>query len=161
MMSVTMSSKRAAENHDPIGEISRLLPRIYKKYRSRYARRMNGSDITVRGAMLLRAVSAMQNATVGNVAREMLVTTSTASIVLSGLERKGLLRRRYRVIGRSRTELELTPAGERTLAALRPALDPGLLSAALRRMTVAERVKLLDGLRRLDAVDNIEVTKVS
>ena len=81
--------------------------------------------------------------------------------MLSGLERKGLLRRRYRVIGHSRTEIELTPAGERTLAALRPALDPGLLSAALRRMTAAERTKLLDGLRRLDAVDNNEVSKVS
>jgi DNA-binding MarR family transcriptional regulator len=156
-----MLIKLMSEHRDPIGEISRLLPRIYKKYRARYARRIHGSDITVRGAMLLRAVSALPEATVGNVAREMAVTTSTASIVLSGLERKGLLRRRYRVLGRSRTELELTAAGRRTLAALRPSLDPGLLSAALRRMTVAERVKLLDGLRRLDAVDNNEVSKVS
>jgi DNA-binding MarR family transcriptional regulator len=152
-----MSNKQNAPATDPIGEISRLLPRIYKKYRAPYARRVRGSDITVRGALLLRAVSVLPEATVGNVAREMAVTASTASIVLSGLERKGLLRRRYRVLGRSRTALELTPAGRRALAALRPSLDPGLLAAALRRMTVTDRGMLLRALRRLDAVDATEV----
>jgi len=148
-----MQTKAAPGTRDTIGEISRLLPSIYKKYRARYARRVAGADITVRGALLLRAVTVQPEATVGSVAREMGVTASTASIVLSGLERKGLLRRRYRVVGRSRTGLELTPAGKRTLAALRPSLDHELLAAALRRLPSDDRRKLLDGLRRLDALD--------
>jgi DNA-binding MarR family transcriptional regulator len=153
--------KLTAETRDTISEINRLLPNIYKKYRARYARRVAGSDITVRGALLLRALALSPEATVGAVAREMSVTTSTASIVLSGLERKGLLRRRYRVIGRSRTSLELTPAGKRTLAALRPSLDHGLLAAALRRLKNDDRRKLLDGLRRLDALDYPLARRVS
>lgn len=148
-----MPNSTISELNDSIGEISRLFPNIYKKYKARYARRIAGSNITVRGAMLLRAVAALPEATVGNVAREMGVTASTASIVLSGLERKGLLRRRYRVVGRSRTALELTPVGRRTLALLRPALDPGLLGAALRHLDRVDRRKLLEGLRRLDAVE--------
>lgn len=148
-----MSTKLSSGTRDTIGEISRLLPSIYKKYRARYARRVAGADITVRGALLLRAVTVQPDATVGSVAREMGVTASTASIVLSGLERKGLLRRRYRVVGRSRTGLELTPAGKRTLAALRPSLDHELLAAALRRLPSDDRRKLLDGLRQLDALD--------
>jgi DNA-binding MarR family transcriptional regulator len=148
-----MPTKLTLGARDTIGEISRLLPSIYKKYRARYARRVAGADITVRGALLLRAVTGMPEATVGSVAREMGVTASTASIVLSGLERKGLLRRRYRVVGRSRTSLELTPAGKRTLAALRPSLDEELLAAALRRLGSDDRRKLLDSLRRLDALD--------
>src|SRR5271166_96311 len=149
-----MSNIRAAgHGKDSIGEISRLLPQIYKKYRAPFARRIAGSDLTVRGALLLRAVDVLPDATVGDVAREMAVTASTASIVLSGLERKGLLRRRYRVLGRSRTALELTAAGKRTLAALRPSLDHELLAAALRRLPSDDRRKLLDGLRQLDALD--------
>ena len=148
-----MQTNSTPGTRDTIGEISRLLPNIYKKYRARYARRVAGSDLTVRGALLLRAVTVMRDATVGSIAREMGVTASTASIVLSGLERKGLLRRRYRVVGRSRTSLELTPAGKRTLAALRPTHDHELLAAALRRLHSGDRRKLLDSLRQLDALD--------
>ncbi len=146
---------------DPIGEIGRLLPRIYKKYRAPFARRIAGSDITVRGALLLRAVAGLPHASVGQVAHEMAITASTASITLSGLERKGLLRRRYHVLGRSRTALELTAAGQRTVAALRPSLNAGLLSAALRRLRPSERSKLLEGLRRLDAIDFTRVHHIS
>jgi DNA-binding MarR family transcriptional regulator len=154
-----MSTKLTRDTSDTVGEISRLLPSIYKKYRARYARRVAGSDITVRGALLLRAVTGLPHATVGSVAREMGVTASTASIVLSGLERKGLLRRVYRVVGRSRTSLELTPAGKRTLASLRPSLDREQLVAALRRLRNGDRRKLLDGLRRLDAIDSINTAR--
>ena len=156
-----MPSKPATGTRDAIGEISRLLPSIYKKYRARYARRVAGADITVRGALLLRAVTLLPEATVGGIAREMGVTASTASIVLSGLERKGLLRRRYRVVGRSRTSLELTTAGKRTLAALRPSLNHELLAAALRRLPSDDRRKLLDGLRRLEAIDSPPVRRPS
>jgi DNA-binding MarR family transcriptional regulator len=149
-----MQTRLASGTRDTIGEIARLLPNIYKKYRAGYARRVAGSDITVRGALLLRAVAVLPEATVGHIAREMGVTASTASIVLSGLERKGLLRRRYRVAGRSRTNLELTPAGKRTVSALRPSLDHELLAEALRRLPNGDRRKLLDGLRRLDALDS-------
>jgi DNA-binding MarR family transcriptional regulator len=156
-----MQSKATPGTRDAIGEISRLIPNIYKKYRARYARRVAGSDITVRGALLLRAVTLLPDATVGSIAREMGVTPSTASIVLSGLERKGLLRRHYRIVGRSRTSLELTPAGKRTLAALRPSLDHELLGAALRRLPSGDRRKLLDGLRGLDALDSPLVRRTS
>ncbi|HME81264.1 MAG TPA: MarR family winged helix-turn-helix transcriptional regulator [Candidatus Eremiobacteraceae bacterium] len=157
-----MSNIRAAgHGKDSIGEISRLLPQIYKKYRAPFARRIAGSDLTVRGALLLRAVDVLPDATVGDVAREMAVTASTASIVLSGLERKGLLRRRYRVLGRSRTALELTAAGRRALASLRPSLNPSLLSAALRRLRPSDRDMLLEGLRRLDSVEIPQERRIS
>src|SRR5215472_13201598 len=149
-----MSTNLTRDGRHAIREISRLLPTIYKKYRARYARRVSGADITVRGALLLRSVAALRQATVGSVAREMGVTASTASIVLAGLERKGFLRRIYRVVGRSRTGLELTPAGRRLLTSLRPSLDREQLAAALRRLSIGDRRKLLDGLRRLDAIDS-------
>ena len=158
---MTMQTKLTSGTRATIGEITRLFPNIYKKYRARYARRVAGSDITVRGALLLRAVTVLPEATVGSIAREMGVTASTASIVLSGLERKGLLRRRYRVVGRSRTSLELTPAGKRTLAALRPSINHELLAAALRRLPDDDRQKLLDGLRQLDALDSPPVRQTS
>ncbi|MBV8082860.1 MAG: winged helix-turn-helix transcriptional regulator [Candidatus Eremiobacteraeota bacterium] len=148
-----MSDQSRTQRGDAIREITRLLPRIYKRYRASYARRIQGHGITVRGALLLRAVAILPEATVGSVAREMAVTPSTASIVLSGLERKGFVRRRYRVLGRSRTALELTPAGQRTLSALRTSIGPDSLPAALRRLAPSERSMLLESLRRLDAVE--------
>jgi DNA-binding MarR family transcriptional regulator len=156
-----MSQQAKTARSDTIREITRLLPRIYKRYRASYARRIEGHGITVRGALLLRAVAILPEATVGSVAREMAVTPSTASIVLSGLERKGFVRRRYRVVGRSRTALELTPAGEKTLAALRSALGPESLPAALRRLAPSERVMLLEALRRLDAVETSQERRSS
>jgi len=161
IINVTMSNRIRADGSQAIREISRLLPRIFKRYRASYARRLGGFDITVRGALLLRALSVSPQATVGSVARAMAVTPSTASIVLSGLERKGLVRRRYRVVGRSRTGLELTSAGRRKLATLRSAFGPEVLAAALRRLQPDDLAKLLEGLRRLDAVNMEQERQIS
>lgn len=162
IIDVNMSGRsKAPNNSDAIREISRLLPRLFKRYRASYARRLGGYDITVRGALLLRALALSPEATVGSVAREMAVTPSTASIVLSGLERKGLVRRRYRVVGRSRTGLELTSAGRRKLATLRSAFGPEVLSAALRRLQPDDLTMLLVGLRRLDAIDMEQERRIS
>lgn len=148
--------KRPVELRDlraTVDEINALFPSIYKKYHAQVCRRVAGSDLTFRGVFFLKMLAEQGPVSIGRVARFNHLTSSTVSILAKRLEQKGLIERQRGRSDERRVEVGLTLAGRRFLQQFRPGLEPGLLSLALRRMSKADRVKLLEGLRKLEAVE--------
>lgn len=140
--------------HKTVEEISTLFPSIYKKYHAQALRRVAGSDLTFRGLWFLKMLQAHGPTGVGEVASFTRLTSSTVSILAKRLERKGLIRRQRESGDERRVDIDLTASGRRLVREMRPpGLEPGVLSMALRKMTKPDREKLLDGLRKLDAID--------
>lgn len=139
----------------PVAEtINTLFRSVHRHYRSKISHRVMGYDVTLGSMMFLRALGRSDGATVGEIARELGVTSSTVSVLAKKMERKGLIRRRRVATDERRVRLDLAPAARRLLASLPPMLQPGLLSSAVARLTRAEREGLLLGLRRLEALAN-------
>jgi len=75
---------------------------------------------------------------------------STTSVVVKGLERRGLVARRRRADDERRLAIALTPPGSARVAADR-IFEPGRLTAALRILSPAAHEQLLEGLKELGA----------
>jgi DNA-binding MarR family transcriptional regulator len=143
-----------------VESINTLFRSVTRHYKSRISRRVMGFDVTLGSMQFLRALERADGSNVGEIARDLGVTSSTVSVLAKKLERKGLVRRRRVASDERRVRLELSPAARRMLASLPPFLQPGLLSSALARLTRTERAGLLNGLQRLDELANGKV-KVS
>jgi DNA-binding MarR family transcriptional regulator len=82
--------------------------------------------------------------------QRMALAHSTASGIVSRLERRGLLRRTTRQDDRRFVTIELTPAVKGWVGQELPALRLRPLTAALARATEQERSAILDGLATLE-----------
>jgi len=139
----------------PIAEaINALFRSVTRQYKSRISRRVMGFDVTLGSMMFLRALGRNDGSSVGEIARDLGVTSSTVSILAKKLERKGLVRRHRVASDERRVRLDLSAAARRLLATLPPMLQPEMLSQAVARLTAAERDGLLNGLRRLEQLAN-------
>ncbi len=134
-------------------EVSRLLAGTYERYRARRRRVIAGRNITPAMAMLLRRLAAADGAgvTVSEMAREACVASSTVSVTLKRLERRGLVLRRRDARDERRVLVALTREGRRLAEDSLEESETSLLTQAVARLSPEERRQLLFWLRFLQA----------
>lgn len=114
------------------------------------AREVEGkSGITNAQLFLLQQIRAGRHLSVNELAARAMTTQSTVSIVLSRLERKGLVSRMRSAVDRRSVTLRLTDAGKRVLRRAPPAATSQILGA-LARLTSDELGALSRGIGALD-----------
>jgi DNA-binding MarR family transcriptional regulator len=119
--------------------------------------RLAESRLGISAAQLfvLHEVAATGEASINELAARTLTHQSSVSLVVTRLERAGLVVRRRHGRDRRRTRVVLTPAGRRRLARAPEVLQVRLL-ASLARLTPPERSTLARALEKL--VDAVEKT---
>lgn len=142
-----------ADVRDTVEEINKLFPSIYKKYHARLGRPVEGGELTLRTLHFLKTLERLKSAGVKDAAQAMRLSSSTVSALAKREHARGLVARRRSTGDERRVELELTPVGRKIARGLPPALEPGLLTFALRKLPAPDRTTLLLGLRKLDAID--------
>lgn len=138
---------------ETVEEINKLFPSIYKKYHARLGRPVAGGELTLRTLHFLKTLERLKSAGVKDAAAAMRLSSSTVSALAKREHARGLVVRRRCVDDERCVELELTSSGRKIARDLPPALEPGLLTFALRKLPAPDRATLLLGLRKLDAVD--------
>jgi DNA-binding MarR family transcriptional regulator len=143
---------RSLDNSDSVSdEIAEALQRVRALVEglSKSARGVeNRTGVTNAQLFLLQQIRARRHLTVNDLAALAMTTQSTVSIVLSRLERKGLVKRSRSPVDRRSVVLQLTAAGKRLLRrAPRPATSEVL--RALARLSREELRALSHGLGAL------------
>jgi DNA-binding MarR family transcriptional regulator len=116
-------------------------------------RPVEGGDLTLRTLHFLKTLERLKSAGVKDAAAAMRLSSSTVSALAKREQARGLIARSRCNGDERRVQLELTPVGRKIARGLPPALEPGLLTFALRKLPAPDRATLLLGLRKLDAVD--------
>jgi DNA-binding MarR family transcriptional regulator len=137
---------------ETVDEINQLFPSIYKKYHARMSRPVEGGALTLRTLHFLKTLERLGRAGVKDAAAAMGLSSSTVSTLAKREQGRGLVKRHRSTGDERRVELELSQAGRKVARGLPPALEPGLLTFALRKLPSPDRAMLLLGLRKLDAV---------
>jgi DNA-binding MarR family transcriptional regulator len=106
------------------------------------------TGVTNAQLFLLQQIRTGRHLTVNDLAARALTTQSTVSIVLSRLERKGLVKRTRSPVDRRSVVLQLTATGKRVLRRA-PRAATSEVMGALARLTTAELHALSHGLRAL------------
>lgn len=134
-------------------EVSRLLAGTYERYRARRRRVMAGRNVTPAMTMLLKRLAAADRAgvTVSEMAREACVASSTVSVTLKRLERRGLVLRRRDARDERRVLVVLTREGRRLAEDSPEESETSPLTQALARLSTEERRQLVFWLRFLQA----------
>lgn len=109
-----------------------------------------GRDLSPRARDLLQRLGAAEGVPLGEVAARLGLPMSTASVLVKGLERRGLAERRRNPADERRLSIALTDRG-RTRVETEALLDVELLTVALGTLSPAERRALVAGLERLAA----------
>jgi DNA-binding MarR family transcriptional regulator len=116
-----------------------------------HLRRGDDPDLSEHERQLLHHIPARApGVPLGEVARHLALPSSSASVLIKGLGRRGFVRRRRDPRDERRLELVLTPKGAERVAA-DSVLDPGRLDAALGALSAAERRALVEALERVAA----------
>lgn len=131
-----------------------LYPRIYMACHSRHVRdRISGALVSQRQIQLLDHLDSVEPAGVSDLARHLGVTSSTISLGIDRLERKGYVRRQVDPDDGRRVGVLLTDAGVRIREA-HSVLDPERVRTMLGALTEAERTRALEGLALLGRATN-------
>jgi DNA-binding MarR family transcriptional regulator len=128
------------------------IERFERSFRAALTRlRASGEgDLSPRQREVLRLVAHGEGISLGALADRLGLPNSTASVLVKGLERRGLVRRRRDARDERRLSIVLTRRG-RDRADADSLLDERRLAEALDRLTPSQRRSLLAGLERLAA----------
>lgn len=131
------------------GRFAELFGSVYLHFHRRDPKR---SLLTPQSWAVLQHLALAGPLTVTEAARHLERAQSVVSTLVDGLEAKGLLARVRDARDRRRTLVWLTDKGHRALEAERQVLCPQRLAAALARLPVGERDRLLGALEALVTV---------
>jgi DNA-binding MarR family transcriptional regulator len=116
----------------------------------RYAQPLTPPQVLALQVLVDHARDTGAGLSLSELSRRMGLAHSTASGIVSRLERRGLLRRTTRPDDRRFVTIELTPAVKEWVGQELPALRLRPLTDALARATEQERATILDGLATLE-----------
>lgn len=129
-------------------DVARLYPAVYHRFHVSKLR-LPGTDVTPRMLWILQHIASVGPSTLGELAGASGAKKSTTTELVDRLEAKGYVGRMRDERDARRVFVGLTPQGERRARRAPSVLADDALRAALARMTAAERVALVRGLRAL------------
>jgi DNA-binding MarR family transcriptional regulator len=115
--------------------------------------------LTAPQRQVMRALVHSDGLSLKQLSREIALSHSTVSGIVDRLQRQGLLDRRVDDEDRRRTVIMVSDQIRTYIRTTLPTLTLNPLSAALRKMTEADRAALLSGLRQLNAALQPPATK--
>jgi DNA-binding MarR family transcriptional regulator len=127
--------------------VGELLPRIYFRFRS-WGARVGGVAVTEHGVEVLRRVPEESPMRLGRLAGLLGLSKGAASLMVKKLVRAGLVDRRRNPENEREVQIRLTPRGVRFLRG-NPVVDGRRLVDYLRRLSSAERARIVEALRAL------------
>ena len=128
-------------------QLAALLPRVYYRFRT-WGTPVGGVSVTEHGVDVLRHVPEEEPVRLGGLAEHLMLSKGAASVMVKKLVRAGLVDRRRNPENEREVQIRLTPRGVRFLKG-NPALDGRRMVNYLRRLSAAERARIVEALRAL------------
>jgi DNA-binding MarR family transcriptional regulator len=141
----------ALDDQDPLAQAERFAELFRAIYLTFHRRDGPRSELPGASRAVLTHLALSGPLTVGEAAVHLNRAQSVVSEIVDGLQRKDLLEREPDPADRRRTLVWLTPAGQEALRRDSEVLGVDALTAALRRMTEADRAALIAGAAALVA----------
>lgn len=115
-----VTNARAAHAAKMRGYLPHYISRLMNVLNLRLLDNLRPHGITIRQFRIMQMLDARQQATIGEIAADTVIEQSVVSRVVDQLERGGFAQRRKRVGNSRLVDVQLTPRGQETYAALFP-----------------------------------------